>query len=67
MLKFIHYKKKFGSHVILNDITTTIGRGMYGLLGRNGAGKTTLMKVLVTLLKPSDGNLPVCWSLKKQW
>jgi ABC-2 type transport system ATP-binding protein len=50
-------QKKFGSHVVLNDITVTIERGMYGLLGRNGAGKTTLMKVLVTLLKPSGGDV----------
>lgn len=50
-------QKKFGSHVVLNNITATIDNGMYGLLGRNGAGKTTLMKVLVTLLKPSDGDV----------
>lgn len=50
-------QKKYGSHLVLNGITTTIGKGMYGLLGRNGAGKTTFMKVLVTLLKPSGGNV----------
>jgi len=50
-------QKKFGSHVVLNDITATIDKGMYGLLGRNGAGKTTLMKVLVTLLKSSGGHV----------
>lgn len=52
-------QKKFGSHVVLNDITATIDKGMYGLLGRNGAGKTTFMKVLVTLLKPSGGDVEV--------
>lgn len=50
-------QKKFGSHLVLSDITATIEKGMYGLLGRNGAGKTTLMKVLVTLLKPSGGDV----------
>lgn len=50
-------QKKFGSHIVLSDITATIEKGMYGLLGRNGAGKTTLMKVLVTLLKPSGGDV----------
>jgi len=50
-------QKKFGSHAALNGITATIGKGMYGLLGRNGAGKTTLMRVLATLLKPSDGDV----------
>ena len=50
-------QKRYGSHLVLNGITTTIDKGMYGLLGRNGAGKTTFMKVLVTLLKPSGGNV----------
>ena len=50
-------QKNFGSHVVLNDITATIEKGLYGLLGRNGAGKTTLIKVLVTLLKPSSGDV----------
>ncbi len=50
-------QKKIGSHVVLQDVTATIDRGMYGLLGRNGAGKTTLMKILVTLLKPSGGDV----------
>lgn len=52
-------QKKFGSHVVLSDITATIDKGMYGLLGRNGAGKTTFMKVLVTLMKPSGGDVEV--------
>jgi len=52
-------QKKFGSHVVLKDVTATIDRGMYGLLGRNGAGKTTLMKVLVSLLNPSGGDVKV--------
>lgn len=30
-------QKKFGSHLVLSDITATIEKGMYGLLGRNGA------------------------------
>lgn len=50
-------QKKFGSHVVLSDITVTIDKGMYGLLSRNGAGKTTLMKLLATLLKPSGGDV----------
>lgn len=58
-VEFFSLQKKFGSHVVLQDITATIDRGMYGLLGRNGAGKTTLMKVLVTLLKASGGNVKV--------
>lgn len=50
-------KKCYGGNAVLKDISLTIENGMYGLLGRNGAGKTTLMRILSTLLKPSDGKI----------
>jgi len=39
----------------LNNINLEIESGMFGLLGPNGAGKTTLMRILVTLMKPTEG------------
>ncbi len=41
----------------LSGINLTIGTGMFGLLGPNGAGKTTLMRVMVTLVQPSEGEV----------
>ncbi len=43
----------------LKDVNLEIGSGMFGLLGPNGAGKTTLMRILVTLMKPSNGRVTV--------
>ncbi len=43
----------------LDDISLEITDGLFGLLGPNGAGKTTLMRILVTLLKPSRGNVRI--------
>jgi ABC-2 type transport system ATP-binding protein len=43
----------------LDDVTFSIGSGVFGLLGHNGAGKTTLMKAIVTILKPSSGTIAV--------
>ena len=33
---------------------------IYGLLGANGAGKTTTMRMLATILEPTDGTAEVC-------
>ncbi|NIA31433.1 MAG: ATP-binding cassette domain-containing protein [Actinobacteria bacterium] len=43
----------------LNNVNLEIGSGMFGLLGPNGAGKTTLMRILVTLMKPTSGQVLV--------
>jgi len=40
----------------VKDVSFTIGDSeLFGLLGPNGAGKTTLIKMLCTLLWPTDG------------
>lgn len=41
----------------VDDVSLTIPRGIYGLLGENGAGKTTLMRVLTTILQPTAGTV----------
>ena len=35
-------------------------RQIYGLLGANGAGKTTTLRMLATILEPTDGTAVVC-------
>jgi ABC-type multidrug transport system ATPase subunit len=41
----------------LKNINLEIGTGMFGLLGPNGAGKSSLMRILVTLMKPTTGEV----------
>ncbi|MCE5250761.1 ABC transporter ATP-binding protein [bacterium] len=48
-----------GSTRALDSVHLEIGNGMFGLLGPNGAGKTTLMRILVTLMEPSEGTVTV--------
>lgn len=52
--------KRFQDTAAVDDVTYTLGPGVYGLLGLNGAGKTTLMRLLCTLLRPTSGQ--ICWN-----
>src|SRR4051812_4086037 len=48
--------KRYGSFTALSDLNLTIERGsIHGFIGPNGAGKTTTMRILATLLEPTDG------------
>ena len=53
--------RRFGDLVAVNRVNIKILAGeLFGLLGPNGAGKTTLVRLLTTLLKPSEGAATVC-------
>ena len=52
-----HVTKRFGKFTALEDITLSFTPGVYGLLAPNGAGKTTLIKLLTTLLFPTQGQI----------
>ena len=49
--------KDFQGFMAVDHVTHTMENGVYGLLGLNGAGKTTLMRMLCTLLKPTNGRI----------
>lgn len=50
--------KSFGSQLLFDSISFTIGQGnRIGLIGPNGAGKSTLLKILSGLDSPDDGSI----------
>ena len=54
------YKTKPNPVVALDGVDLEVPSGeFFGLLGPNGAGKTTLIKILTTLLLPSEGTARV--------
>ncbi|MBM7553102.1 ABC transporter ATP-binding protein [Thalassobacillus pellis] len=57
MLVMNQVSKKFGNFTALKDVTLEFDNGIYGLLAPNGAGKTTMIKMLVTLLFPTNGEI----------
>jgi len=58
MIKVKNLSKKFGDLVAVDDITFEVKSGeIFGFLGPNGAGKSTTIKILTTLLSPSEGHV----------
>jgi len=52
--------KKYKNGVLgLDNVTFSIGSGVFGLLGHNGAGKTTLMRAIATIIRPTSGTITV--------
>ena len=48
--------KRFGDFVAVDHVSFKVSKGeVYGWLGPNGAGKTTTIRMLLGLLKPSEG------------
>jgi len=53
--------KKRGEIRAVDNISFVCQPGrIYGLLGANGAGKTTTLRMLATILEPTDGTALVC-------
>lgn len=57
MLSVEHVTKRFGAFTALEDVSLTFEPGVYGLVAPNGAGKTTLIKMIATLLFPTEGQI----------
>ncbi|UNK20610.1 ABC transporter ATP-binding protein [Paenibacillus sp. N3/727] len=61
VLSVQHVKKKIGRKWIIQDVTFNVRSGeIFGFLGPNGAGKTTTIRMLVDLIKPTEGIIKVC-------
>jgi ABC-2 type transport system ATP-binding protein len=58
LVEIDHVTKSFGGKVALRDISFSVPSGQIcGLLGPNGAGKTTLFRLLMGILKATEGRL----------
>ncbi len=56
--------RKFGRKTILEGISLTFDSGrIYGFVGENGSGKTVFMKMLIGLMKTTNGE--ICYDNRK--
>ena len=55
------HDKKRGEIRAVDNVSFRCEPGrIYGLLGANGAGKTTTLRMLATILEPTDGTAIIC-------
>ena len=64
-LEFKHVTKQYSEVAAVREVNCVMEQGIYGLLGVNGAGKTTLMRMLCTIIQPSEGE--ILWNGKEIW
>jgi ABC-2 type transport system ATP-binding protein len=59
-IEVLSLTRRFNSLVAVDHLTFSCASGAtFGLLGPNGAGKSTLIKMLTTLLPPSEGTAKI--------
>ena len=55
-----HLFKRFNNIVAIDDLSFAVPEGkIYGFLGQNGAGKSTTIRMLLTLVEPSAGEIEI--------
>ena len=67
VIKLRDISKKRGQTEILNHLNMTVyQKDIYGFIGQNGAGKSTTMKIIMSLIKGTQGQLELFDSLDNQ-
>lgn len=60
IIKVKNLTKKFNGLVAVDNLSFEIKKGeVFAFLGPNGAGKTTTIRMLTTLLKPTEGKISI--------
>jgi ABC-2 type transport system ATP-binding protein len=53
--------------IALQDISLSLGPGVWGVVGPNGAGKSTLLALILGFLRPSTGRVAVAGSSPRRY
>lgn len=57
MLVTKNLTKKYGEHTVLDNVSLTLDKGVYGILGANGAGKSTFLNLITDNIKRTSGEI----------
>ena len=58
VIKVSNLTKQFKGLTAVNDLSFSVNKGdVYGFLGQNGAGKSTTIRMLLTLIAPTSGEI----------
>lgn len=60
IIKTTNLTKVYGTQKSVDNLNINVQQGeVYGFIGRNGAGKTTTIRMLLSLIKPTSGNIEI--------
>lgn len=60
IIKVSNLSKHYGEIKAVDDISFSVNDGeIYGFLGQNGAGKSTTIRMLLTLIEPTNGKIEI--------
>ena len=60
IIKTTNLTKVYGNQKSVDNLNINVQQGeIYGFIGRNGAGKTTTIRMLLSLIKPTSGNIEI--------
>src|SRR3989442_15761697 len=58
IIKVTSISKQFGNLTAVDNLSFSVQEGdVYGFLGQNGAGKSITIRMLLTLVAPTKGNI----------
>lgn len=60
ILEINHLSKKYKDFTAVDDLSFSVNSGdVYGFLGQNGAGKSTTIRMMLTLIEPTSGEIKI--------
>src|SRR5690625_1836598 len=60
IVETVNLTKRYGQRTVVENLNLRIPTGsVYGFLGPNGAGKSTTMKMLLSLIQPTSGDVEI--------